>query len=180
MAQITVSFAVKIKYKSMICAGNIFDYYNLRHFKEIKYFSRDGRTMPNGIGFQRGNFIKECADNANSFVLSEVVFSGQKSPNGKCYGVIILPVNTNNNLNDDTITQSIATISQAYSIGNAFRGRYIGVYDEIYDKNSITIEVNGLSRGGLYRVATSVARTLHQKAIIVKDLNSNKIYRYKL
>lgn len=164
----------------MICAGNIFDYYNLRHFKEIKYFSRDGRTMPNGIGFQRGNFIKECADNANSFVLSEVVFSGQKSPNGKSCGVIILPVNTNNNLNDDTITQSIATISQAYSIGNAFRGRYIGVYDEIYDKNSITIEVNGLSRGGLYRVATSVARTLHQKAIIVKDLNSNKIYRYKL
>ena len=89
----------------MICAGNIFDYYNLRHFKEIKYFSRDGRTMPNGIGFQRGNFIKECADNANRFVLSEVVFSGQKSPNGKSCGVIILPVNTNNNLNDDTITK---------------------------------------------------------------------------
>ena len=35
----------------MICAGKIFDYYSLRHFKEIKYFSLDGRTIPNGIGF---------------------------------------------------------------------------------------------------------------------------------
>ena len=157
----------------------LFNYCRMRHFKEIKYFSKDGRSLPNGVGFQRGNFLKECADNANSFVLSEVMFSGQKSTNGKREGVIILPANTNNNHNDDIITQSIATISQAYSIGNAFRGRYIGVYDEIYDKNSITIEVNGLSRGGLYRFATSVARALHQKALIVKDLNSNKIYYYK-
>ena len=163
----------------MISIKDIFNYCRLRHFKEIKYFSPDGRTMPNGIGFQRGNFIKECADNANSFALTEAVFCGQKSPNGKRGGVIILPANTNNNLNDDAITQSIATISQAYAIGNAFRGRYIGAYDEIYDKNSITIEVNGLSRGGLCRFATSVARALCQKALIVKDLNSNKIYYYK-
>ena len=163
----------------MICVNKIFDYFSRRHFREIKYFSRDGRTMPNGIGFQRGNFIKECADNANSFALTEAVFCGQKSPNGKHDGVIILPANTNYNLNDDAITQSIATISQTYAVGNAFRGRYIGVHDEIYDKNSITIEVNGLSRGGLYRFTTSVASALHQKALIVKDLNSNKIYYYK-
>ena len=162
----------------MIRIKDIFKYCRLRHFKEIKYFSRDGQTRPNGIGFQRGNFIKECADNANSFALTEAVFCGQKSPNGKRGGVIILPTNSSNNLNDDVISQSIAIISQAYSIGNAFQGRYIGAYDEIYDKTSITIEVNGLSKSGLCRVATSVARALHQKALIVKDLNSNKIYYY--
>ena len=163
----------------MIRIKDIFNYCRLCHFKEIKYFSRDGRNVPNGVGFQRGNFIKECIDNASNFVLSEALRGEQNRSSGYFGGVIILPANTNNNLNDDAITQSIATISQAYAVGNVFRGRYIGVYDEIYDKNSITIEVNGLSRGGLYRFTTSVARALHQKALIVKDLNSNKIYYYK-
>lgn len=163
----------------MILIKDIFNHCRLRHFKEIKYFSRDGLTMPNGIGFQRGNFIKECSDNANSFALTQEVFCGQKSPNGKCGGVIILPVSTNNNLNDDIITQSIAIISQAYSIGNAFQGRYIGAYYEIYDKSSITIEINGLSIRGVLRFATSIAKALHQKTLIIKDLNSNKIYYYK-
>ena len=53
-----------------MCVGEIFNYCSLLHFNEVKYFSQDGRGLPNGIGFQRGNFIKECAENASSFVLS--------------------------------------------------------------------------------------------------------------
>ena len=163
----------------MIRIKDIFNYCRLCHFKEIKYFSRDGRNVPNGVGFQRGNFIKECIDNASNFVLSEAL-RGEQNRSSCCFGgVIILPANTNNKLNDDAITQSIATTSQAYSIGNAYRGRYIGVYDEIYDKNSITIEVYGLSQLALLRCADFIARALHQKALIVKDVNSNKIYYYK-
>ena len=46
-----------------MCAGKILNYCSLLHFNEVKYFSQDGRGLPNGIGFQRGNFIKECAEN---------------------------------------------------------------------------------------------------------------------
>ena len=40
-----------------------------KHFREIKYFSTDGSTMPNGIGYQRGHFIHECKVNAEKFIL---------------------------------------------------------------------------------------------------------------
>ena len=134
MTQVATNFVAKQSNSSMIRIKDVFNYCRLRHFKEIKYFSRDGLTMPNGIGFQRGNFIKECSNNANNFVLSKAVFGEQNKSNGCCGGVIILPTKTILNLNSDVITQIAVTISRPYSIGNAFRGRYIGAYDEIYDK----------------------------------------------
>lgn len=163
-----------------MCVGKIFNYCSLLHFNEVKYFSQDGRGLPNGIGFQRGNFIKECAENASSFVLSEIVFGGQNISGGRFGGVIILPVTEENHaLCREIITKTIAPISHRYSIGNAFRGLYIGTHAEVYDADSITIEVGGLSSCNLLRFTASIAKALNQTALIVKDHSSNKIYRYK-
>ena len=164
----------------MILIKDIFNYCRLRHFKEIKYFSRDGQTIPNGIGFQRGNFIKECADNANSFALTEKVFCGQKLQNRERGGVIVFPASSDARLDRDKICLWLATLSQgvigAYAIGNAFGGGYIDGNNELYDERSITIEFGGLASKDLLHFAKRLAKELHQNSILVKDLNDNKIY----
>ena len=150
-----------------------------RQFCEIKYFSRDGCSLPNGAGFQRGNFIKECADNANSFVLSEAVFCGQKLQNGERGGVIVFPVSANTRLDRDKISLWLATLSQgvvAYAIGNTFGGEYIDDNNELYDERSITIEFGCMASKDLLHFAKRLAKELHQNSILVKDLNDNKIY----
>ena len=165
----------------MIRIKDIFIYCPLRHFKEVKYFSLDGRSLPNGVGFQRGNFLKECADNARNFALSNLLREGC----GCRGGVIIFPSEaTSSSLNHDAIKQCIATFSQqyfplTYTIGNAFRGNYIGTHGEVYNESSTTIEVDGLPRSDFFRSADFIARALHQRSLILKDLNSNKIYGYK-
>ena len=49
----------------------IFKKCSISNFKEIKNFHPDGESMPNGISFQRGGYIKECIENKNSFILDE-------------------------------------------------------------------------------------------------------------
>ena len=168
----------------MICVNKIFDYFSRRHFCEVKYFSRDGRDLPNGVGFQRGNFLKECADNANSFVLSEKVFGGNKMANDHRGGVIVFPSAANTILDNAQISQQLATFSQGFivacAIGKAFKGMYIDGNNERYDINSTTIEVSGLPSKDLLRLAEQIAKELHQEQIFVKDLNRNKIYIAKI
>ena len=36
-------------------------------FHEVKYFHSSGKSMPNGINYQRGNYIHECSINATKF-----------------------------------------------------------------------------------------------------------------
>ena len=168
----------------MICVNKIFDYFSRRHFSEIKYFSRDGKSMPNGEGFQRGNFLKGCADNANSFVLSENRFGGNEMANDHRGGVIVFPSAANTILDNAQISQQLATFSQGFivacAIGKAFKGMYIDGNNERYDINSTTIEVSGLPSKDLIRLAEQIAKELHQEQIFVKDLNRNKIYIAKI
>lgn len=168
----------------MICVNKIFDYFSRRHFSEVKYFSRDGRDLPNGVGFQRGNFLKECADNANSFVLSEKVFGGNKMANDHRRGVIVFPSAASTILDNAQISQQLATFSQGFivacAIGKAFKGMYIDGNNERYDINSTTIEVSCLPSKDLLRLAEQIAKELHQEQIFVKDLNRNKIYIAKI
>lgn len=64
----------------------------------------------------------------------------------------------------------------AFSIGNFFSGRYIGDNNKVFDENSISIEVNGLSSKGLIYLAEKIAQEFHQETVLVKDLNVNKIF----
>ena len=64
----------------------------------------------------------------------------------------------------------------AYTIGNAFKGKYVGDNGEQFDERSTTIEIGGLSTNGLLRLAEMIARVFHQETVLVKDMNNMKFY----
>ena len=142
------------------------------HFREVKYFSTDGCTMPNGVGFQRGNFIKSCADNARNFTLSPT-----SNDANLCVGVIVFPSHTSP-IDCDVLNHHLATLAPApptYILGNAFQGHYVAPNGTLYDSTSPTIELHAASTSTLLRFAQS----LSQSAMLVKDFASNKIYNTK-
>ena len=174
-------------------------------FKEIKYFSPDGSTMPNGIGFQRGNFLRECKINREAFELDEAIHNNQYGLSDYRGGVIVFSTDVNavaldKNKLSNKVKQILATLNQrlntskishnvinsfnkyndefigAYSIGNAFKGKYVGDNGEAYNERSTTIEVNGLSSQGLLRLAEMIARVFHQETVLVKDFNNMKFF----
>lgn len=178
-----------------------------KHFRPIKYFSKDGRTMPNGVGFQKGGFLRECKINSESFVLDEAVHDNQYGLAEYKGGIIVFSTDVNaveldKNKLMNWLKQHIATFTQrynkgnilhkvvnkfnkyndtneyvgAYSIGNAFNGKYVGDNGEEFKESSTTIEVNGLSSEGILRLAEMIARVFKQETVLVKDFNANKFY----
>ena len=153
-------------------------------FKEIRYFHPQGKGMPNGSHYQRGGFLNECKINRESFIQSERVNYGhnnRKSHNG---GILIFPTDV-----DPTIVKEIHDIINRYNgaskrtekrimvycIGNHFKGRYVGHHGEIYDSNSLSIELDGLSSRDLTTFAFMLV-CKNQLSVLVKDLNREKIY----
>ena len=201
-----VKAIIREKAKDITNIISLFEETNPRaFFKEIKYFSPDGNEMPNGIAFQRGNFLKECKDNLNVFVLDEDIHGNQ-------YGVVdyrgcvivfstdVNAVELDNNKILNKVKQIIATLGQrlntskishkiitdfnrendeyigAYSIGHAFKGHYVGDNGEQYNEHSTTLEIGGLSSQGLLRIAEMLCRTFRQETVLVKDFNNMKFY----
>lgn len=64
----------------------------------------------------------------------------------------------------------------AYSVGNFFKGKYVGDNGEMYNERSLAVEINGLSSDSLLTVAEMIAQEFMQETVLVKDLNKNKIY----
>lgn len=64
----------------------------------------------------------------------------------------------------------------AYSVGNFFQGKYVGDNGEMYNEKSISVEVNGISSTYLLKFAELLAQEFMQETVLVKDLNTNKIY----
>lgn len=64
----------------------------------------------------------------------------------------------------------------AYSVGNFFKGKYVGDNGEMYSEKSLAIEINGLSSRNLLSFAELIAREFMQETVLVKDLNMNKVY----
>ncbi len=158
--------------------------------------------MPNGIGYQRGNFIIECRKNREAFIVDEAVRNNQPVSADYKGGAIVFSTDVNavgldaNELMN-WLKQHIGTFAQrynasnilhkvvsndseecigAYSVGNAFRGRYAGDNGEEYNERSTTIEVNGLSSKGLLYLAEMIARVFKQETVLVKNFNTDKIY----
>lgn len=117
----------------------------VKRFREIKYFSPDGKGLPNGVGFQRGNFLHECQKNQEAFDISQTLSSNQKG------GIIMF----SNNVEAD----SIDCISQCYTVSKAFLGQYIGANGELYDKDSLTIEAYGLTSKELFEYALLLSKS---------------------
>ena len=64
----------------------------------------------------------------------------------------------------------------ACSAGKAFRGLYVGSKGELYNKDSMTIIVHGITTKELFRLTETLSKTLHSTGIIIKDLNTMKIF----
>ena len=171
------------------------------HFKEIKYFSPDGKTMPNGIAFERGNFFHECRLNSEKFIIDKEVHPVQYGLKEHRGGIIVLSTDIRAVQLDSNIKPIITTFWKrynsssklhrmvnmfnkynktkfigAYSVRHAFNGKYVGYNGEKYNEHSTTIEINGLSCRGLLILSEMIARTLYQESVLIKDLNKMKLY----
>lgn len=98
----------------------LYDLSDPKHFREIKYFSPDGRNMPNGIGYERGNFLHECKVNSDNFVLDEGVHPVQYGLNKYRGGIIVFSTDVNAVMLDrnaflNKIKQIITTFWQRYN-----------------------------------------------------------------
>lgn len=173
--------------------------------KEIKYFHPSGMSMPNGSHYQRGGFLKECKDNFNNYILDEGVHDEQYGLADYRGGIITFSTNVNavkfnSNIIVDKVKQAIETINNrlnygnkihklinnfnsnnekyigAYSVGNFFKGKYVGDNGEEYSEKSLSIEVNGLSSKSFLIFAEMLADAFMQEIVLVKDLSKNKIY----
>ncbi len=127
--------------------------------------------------------MNECRQNKNAYTLDEAVHGEQHGLAKFKGGVITFPADGNagqmsSNEFVDKIKQCIETFDQrpgAYSVGNFFRGRYVGVNGEMYNEKSLSVEVNGLSGKSLVKLAEHIAKAFGQETLLVKDLNSGKI-----
>jgi hypothetical protein len=64
----------------------------------------------------------------------------------------------------------------AFSVGSFFQGKYVSDNGKIFSEKSASIEINGLSTKALNVFAEMIANEFLQETVLVKDLNSQKIY----
>lgn len=173
--------------------------------REVKYFHPSGRGMPNGHPIQRGGFVRECRLNADAYELDEAVHPQQYGLSDYRGGVITFSTDVNavefsKNFIMNKVKQLLATYGNrffrqskiaktiqqfndkgneyigAFSVGNFFKGRYVGDNNKIYDEKSISVEINGLSSKALFELAEMLCKVFQQETVLVKDFNTNKIY----
>ena len=173
--------------------------------REVRHFHPSGLAMPNGSHIQRGGYLAECRRNAELFTLDESVHGEQYGFLDYRGGVIVLPTAINagempRNALIDKVKQVVMTYGNrlrkgrvvrkplngkgtehigAYSVGKSFTGKYVGDNGEMYDGKSLSVEVNGLSGRSLLRLAEMLADAFVQETVLVKDLNTGKIYLVK-
>jgi hypothetical protein len=62
-----------------------------------------------------------------------------------------------------------------WSIGNFFKGRYVGP-DGVYDEKSNSIELLDVSDEVLEEIGTAIARAFNQREVLVKSHNTGDIF----
>lgn len=163
---------------------------------KIKHFHPEGLVFPNGSHYQRGGYLRECRKNLDSFVLDEGVHDTQHGMSDNRGGIIVFSTDINAlKLDDNKVLNKIRQILTsykkdsmiksndnggesigAYSVGNFFKGKYVGDNGKMFADKSLSIEINGLSRKSLLKMAEMLAQEFLQETVLVKDLNKNKIY----
>ena len=143
---------------------------------EIKYFHPNGANLPNGSHYQKGGFLYECRKNANSFVTDGSTSERQCGMGKHRGGIIVFPNTENAERLANLIKQFDGEPLGAYSLGNFFKGKYVGSHGEQFGACSICLYAQGLSSKLLLRWAENIANGLSHRAILLKDFNNGKIY----
>ena len=134
-------------------------------FKQIQYLNPEGKSMPNGICYQRGYYCKVCADNAQKFTIRNNEGEDIVPPSNKgC--IVVFPSGRN-----------ITFTNNKYFHGNFFEGSYIGRGEERYGVDSMCIYVDDKSTKDSIKFARALALGHSIHHILVKDLETNHIFR---
>ena len=99
---------------------------------EIKYFHPSGAKLPNGSHYQKGGFLYECRKNANSFVTDGSTSERQCRMAKHRGGIIVFPITENAERLANLIKQFDDESLGAYSLGNFFKGKYVGGHGELF------------------------------------------------
>lgn len=188
-------------------------------WSRIKYFSKDGQSMPNGHSIQKGGFLQACAANADSFWVHNCQYFIDNDfklvanvdeakvpepcnrPNFRG-GIIVFRSDTH--ISDTEIIDwvtvklkrmpnhfftpktSLKTVSKIknkscdcvgfFSIGNLFKGSYATDNGIVFNEQSNTIEVNGLSAKGFIRFSEELAEVYKQDCFLIKDFNKSRLF----
>lgn len=170
--------------------------------REVRCFHPSRLAMPNGSHIQRGGYLAECRRNAELFTLDDEVYGEQYGSSYYRGGVIVLSTDVNaeemsRNALMGKVKQIVVTYGNrlrkgrvirepldgegtehigAYSVGRSFTGKFVGDKEEVYDEKSLSVEVNGFSGRSLLKFAEMLADVFRQETVLVKDLNTGKIY----
>ena len=143
---------------------------------KIKYFHPSGADLPNGSHYQKGGFLYECRKNANSFATDGSTSERLCGMGKHRGGIIVFPITENAERLANLIKQFDGEPLGAYSLGNFFKGKYVGSHGEQFCADSICLYAKGLSSKILLRWVEKIADGSIHRAVLVKDLNNGKIY----
>ncbi len=143
-------------------------------FREIKYFHPSGAGLPNGSHYQKGGFLNECRKNVGSFVWDKVIHNKRDEKSQCRGGMIVFAEDAEQISNMDILQHDEACI---YSLGQFFTGTYVGDSGEVFNYNSVCLDISGLSSKPLLNLAEVIADRPKQKSVLVKDLNTSKIWQ---
>ena len=133
-------------------------------FKEIKHFHPEGKSMPNGICYQKGHYCNVCFENEKKFQIYDE--KGNNIEPACCKGsIIVFPAH-----------RVITFTNRKYYCGYFFDGSYIGADEESYDRSSMCMYLDDKPLKQVLRYAMSIAMEHSIHHVIVKDLATNKIF----
>lgn len=133
--------------------------------KAIRYFHPSGKSMPNGSYYQRGGFLYECRQNAQSFVETEsgnagiIVTGGQNPVSGIIRQCVLGYVNQ----------------KEKVEFGNFFSGTY-PCGDLLFDSTSECIRISDISFGELKTLLKRLKELYPSMTFLLKHNDSTKIY----
>ena len=134
-------------------------------FRQIHFLHPEGKSMPNSICYQRGHYCQVCAENAQKFTIRNNDGEDIVPPSNKgC--IIVFPSGRN-----------ITFTNNKYFHGNFFEGSYIGRDEEKYGVDSMCIYVDDKSTKESIKFAKALASEHSIHHILVKDLETDHIFR---
>ena len=79
-----------------------------------------------------------------------------------------------------TYTKRIDKVAQdhnlmGWTVGKFLNGRYTGRNGKVWNENSVTIEVIGVTSDKLLNISKDLCNEFHQESVLVKDYNTNKV-----
>ncbi len=63
-----------------------------------------------------------------------------------------------------------------FSVGNLFHGRYVDPQGNVFDENSMAVDIAGVDTDTLNNIATALREEFQQQAVMVQNRNTNSAY----